>query len=182
MDMFDTILIKGCIVDRTGNPWFRVDIGVKGGRVVKIGNLSSVEARSTIDAKDFVVCPGFIDIHPHSDIELLINPRAESKVRQGVNTEVNGNCAHSPPPVTRSSINIVKRRWYGLLGDGVTWEWSTIADYLNQLEKQGTALNVATLAGHGTLIVAVMGYEKGPLNRKELEKIKALLAESLEFS
>ena len=149
--MFDIVVVKGRVVDGTGNPWLKADIGVKDGRIVKLGNLSSADSRTVIDANGLVVCPGFIDIHSHSDIELLINPRAESMIRQGITTEVNGNCAASPAPVTSSSMDLVKRRWFGLLGDEVTWDWSTMGDYLDRLENQGVALNVAELVGHGTL-------------------------------
>jgi len=93
--MFDVIVRKGRVIDGTGNPWFLADVGVKDGKILKIGNLKSEDAERVIDAEGCIVSPGFIDMHSHSDFAPLINPYMESKVRQGVTTEVIGNCGFS---------------------------------------------------------------------------------------
>ena len=95
----ELIFKNGHIVDGTGNPWFEGDVGVADGRIMKIGRLDVHEDAMVIDARGLVVSPGFIDMHSHSDGSPLINPRMESKIRQGVTTEVIGNCGISAAPL-----------------------------------------------------------------------------------
>jgi len=85
--LFDIVVKNGIVVDGTGNPWFKADVGIKDGRISDIGKLSSTKSEENLDAKGLVVAPGFIDMHAHSDFSLLINPLAESKIKQGVTTE-----------------------------------------------------------------------------------------------
>jgi N-acyl-D-amino-acid deacylase len=174
--LFDVVIKNGYLVDGTGNPWFKADIGIKIGKVLEIGDLSSEDANRIINAKGLAVCPGFIDIHSHSEYSLLVNSKAESKIRQGVTTEVNGNCGDSPAPVegiTAEAAEEVKE--YKL-----DMDWSTLGEYLDRLEKQGVALNVAQLVGHGTIRTAVMGYENRPPTREDLNKMKDLVAQAME--
>jgi len=86
--MFDIIVRNGYVVDGTGSPRFRADVGVKNGQIVEIGELGCEETKGDLEARGLMVAPGFIDMHSHSDFSLLINPRAESKIRQGITTEV----------------------------------------------------------------------------------------------
>ena len=95
--MYDLIVKNGKFVDGTGNPWCRADLAISGKRVIKIGKIDGL-ADKTIDAKELIVSPGFIDIHSHAGFTLLVNPKAESLVRQGVTTVVIGNCGHAPYP------------------------------------------------------------------------------------
>ena len=176
---FDLVIRNGFVIDGAGNPWFRADVGISGGKIAKVGRLDTVGAEKLIDARGLVVSPGFIDIHSHSDLALLINPRAESKVRQGVTTEVIGNCGGSAAPINNETVNFLKDDW-GLEAKEVAWNWSTFGEYLNQLEKQGVALNVAPLVGHGTVRIAVMGVDNRPPTPEELEKMKDLVAQSME--
>jgi len=174
--LFDVVIKNGCLVDGTGNPWFKADVGIKSGKVLKIGDLSSEDANRIIDARGLVVSPGFIDIHSHSEYSLLANSKAESKIRQGVTTEVNGNCGDSPAPIRGiSTYDKELAEEYEL-----DLDWSTLGEYLNQLERQGIALNVAMLVGHGTIRTAVMGYENRPPTREELEEMKELVALAME--
>jgi N-acyl-D-amino-acid deacylase len=175
----DLAIKNGFLVDGAGNPWFRADVGISGGKIAKVGRLDIVEAERVIDARGLVVSPGFIDIHSHSDLALLINPRAESMVRQGVTTEVVGNCGTSPAPVNKETLNFLKDDW-GLEAKELAWNWLTFGEYLSQLEKQGVALNVAALVGHGTVRVAVMGVDNRPPTPEELGKMKDLVAQSME--
>jgi len=176
---FDLVIKNGFVIDGTGNPWFRADIGISGGKIVKASRLGTVKAEKFIDAKELVVSPGFIDIHSHSDLTLLINPRAESKIRQGVTTEVIGNCGSSPAPIKKKTVNFLKDDW-GFEAKEVAWNWSTFREYLDQMEKQGVALNVASLVGHGTVRIATMGVDNRPPNPQELEEMKHLVAHSME--
>jgi len=171
--LFDVIVNNGYLVDGTGNPWYKTDIGVKRGKVWEIGDLSSEDANRIVDAWGLVVCPGFIDIHSHSEYSLLVNPKAESKIRQGVTTEVNGNCGDSPAPI--EGIAAEEAEEYKLDID-----WSTLGEYLDRLERQGIALNVAQLVGHGTIRTAVMGHANRKPTSKELDRMKGLVAQAME--
>ncbi len=174
--MFDVVVKNGRLLDGTGNPWFKADIGIKNGKVLEIGDLSSEDANRIIVAKGLVVCPGFIDMHSHSEYSLLANSKAESKIRQGVTTEVNGNCGDSPTPIEGITAEAAEEaKEYKIDTD-----WSTLGEYLDRLEKQGIALNVAQLVGHGTVRTAVMGHEKRPPTREELNEMKELVAQAME--
>ena len=109
MAAFDTIIRGGAIVDGTGGPTRVADLGLAAGRVAAIGDLAAAEAPTTIDATGKIVAPGFIDIHTHSDLAHLIDPRAESQIRQGVTTEAIGQCGTSLAPCTADSRPAVFR-------------------------------------------------------------------------
>ncbi len=156
---FDLIIKKGRVIDGTGNPWFVADIGIKDGKIVKIGNLATAMGEKAIDAGGLVVSPGFIDIHNHSDNELLTNPKAENYIRQGVTTLFIGQCGSSTVPRD---------------------EWPTFGKYFGQLEKQGIATNVAALVGHGQIRSYVIGRENRKPTPEELEKMKAIIAKAIE--
>jgi N-acyl-D-amino-acid deacylase len=177
--VFDLVIRNSFVIDGAGNPWFRADVGISDGRIAKVGRLDTMEAERVIDAGGLIVSPGFIDIHSHSDLTLLINPRAESKIRQGATTEVIGNCGSSSAPTNKETVNFLKDDW-GLEAKEVAWNWSTFGEYLDQVEKQGVALNVASLVGHGTVRIAVMEVDKRSPTAKELEKMKRLVAQSME--
>lgn len=176
--MFDLLIKNGFVVDGAGNPWFKADIGVLNGKIVEIGTSIDAKAERVLDAKGLIVSPGFIDIHTHSDLTLLIDPYAESKIRQGVTTEVVGNCGMSAAPVNKRTLNLLKGQW-GSAAEKVKWNWTTFDDYLNQLEH-GISVNVASFVGHGTVRTAVIGVENRGPTEKELEEMKRLVAESME--
>jgi N-acyl-D-amino-acid deacylase len=175
----ETIIKNGLVVNGTGNPWFKADVGISQCKIAQVGNLGYVKAEKIIDAKGLVVSPGFIDIHTHSDLSLLINPRAESKIRQGVTTEVVGNCGTSPAPVGKENLQLLKDEW-GDEAKAVKWNWSSFGDYLHCMEEQGVSLNVAALVGHGAVRTAVVGVESRAPTGKELADMKALVAQSME--
>ena len=175
---FLDILIKnGKIFDGAGNPWFKADIGVDDGKITNIGDLSSAHADRVIDASGLVVCPGFIDIHSHSDFFLITNPTMDAKVRQGVTTELNGNCGISPAP-------LIGPRWplLSMLMEqaGLKPSWSTIKQYFDILEERCHATNTATLIGYGNVRVAVMGTDSREPTDRELGVMKALVAQGME--
>ncbi|MFQ6076772.1 MAG: amidohydrolase family protein [Candidatus Bathyarchaeia archaeon] len=176
---FDILIKNGRIVDGTGNPWFRADVAIKDGRITKIGRQNSPPADRVLDAKALVVSPGFIDMHTHSDYPLLLNPKAESSVRQGVTTEVLGNCGYSCAPVSEATKELLEGNLLAYIPE-VAIDWHTIGEYLDRLEERGIAHNAATLVGHGTLRIAVMGLNSRLPNKEELEEMKALVAESME--
>jgi len=176
--VFDIVIENALLIDGTGNPWFKADLGISKGKIVEIGRLSNVKAERVINACGLVVSPGFIDIHTHSDLALLINPRAESKIRQGVTTEVIGNCGIGAAPTRKETLNLLKDKW-GLEAKAVKWNWTSLGDYLKGLEKQGVSLNVASFVGHGTVRTAVIGDENRSPTNREMKTMKTLVAESM---
>lgn len=178
--MFDVIICNGRIVDGSGNPWFLGDVGVKDGKILKIGDLRSGDAKRIIDASGCVVSPGFIDMHSHSDFSPLINPYMESKVRQGVTTEVVGNCGFSAAPLDDFlRVDILKTS--PLLREaGVELDWSTMGGYMRKVEGTGVSLNLAPLVGHGSVRSLVLQFEKRKPTEGELEEMKDVLAQVME--
>ena len=178
--MYDIIIKGGRILDGTGNPWFYGDIGIKNGKILRIGKLRSDTAEEVIDARGCIVSPGFIDMHSHSDFVPLINPYMESKVRQGITTEVIGNCGFSAAPLNDFLREQILETSPMLREANLKLEWESMAEYIETVQQNGVSLNLAPLVGHGTLRAFVMGYEKRKPTSNELEEMKHLLAESLE--
>ncbi|MCD6530155.1 D-aminoacylase [Candidatus Bathyarchaeota archaeon] len=175
--MFDLIIKDGFVVDGTGNPWVKTDVGVKTGKIVKVGRINKAEGDRVIDASGLIVCPGFIDIHDHSEFHILANPQAESKVRQGVTTQLNGNCGSSAAPLIGEALEQARKTAEPI---GVKVDWSTLAEYNAKLERQGVAINVASLVGYNTVRLGVMGYEDRPPSEEELEEMKRIVAQAME--
>jgi len=170
--MFDVIIKKGYVIDGTGNPWIKEDLAIDDGKILRVGKLSFVKAENTIDAKGLVVSPGFIDIHSHSGFTLLANPRAESKTRQGVTTEVIGNCGFSPAPVSETAKETYKKSWpWSFMAEArLKWDWSTMREYLDRLEKRRIAVNIVPLVGHDVIRTFVMGLNNQDQPRKRLTR------------
>lgn len=151
-DEHDIIICGGTVIDGSGGPAFRADVGIRGGRISAIGDLAGEKSIRRVDAQQRIVAPGFIDSHCHSDLSLLVKPDAQSKSRQGVTTEIIGNCGWSAFPVNPTTVDLYKKTSKPIFGDpDVAWEWHGLAEYFGKIEHQGTAVNVATLVGHGDL-------------------------------
>jgi len=178
--MFDLIVRNGRIVDGAGNPWFLADVGVEDGRISKIGDLKSEEAERVIDAQGSTVSPGFIDMHSHSDFAPLINPYMESKVRQGVTTEVIGNCGSSAAPINDFLRKEILEMSPTLREANVKLDWSTMDEYMQRVEQNGVSLNIAPLVGHGNVRGSVLQFERRKPTGKELEDMKRILARAME--
>jgi N-acyl-D-amino-acid deacylase len=168
----DLVIHDGLVVDGSGRPAYKGDLGVSEGRIVEIGSLDSGEATELINASGFAVTPGFIDMHSHSDFVLLVNPKAESKVRQGVTTEVVGNCGGSAAPILGLARDLEIIRYQTRYGINIDWE--SFGEYLSRLDG-GVAVNVASLVGHGTVRKCVMDLEERAPSQDELEEMKDLV-------
>ena len=177
----DLVLANGRILDGCGNPWFWGDLAIQQGRIVEMAPAGTLQGTQTIDVAGRFVSPGFIDIHTHSDLSILVNRRAESAVRQGVTTQLIGNCGMSPAPVGEFFLAELQRYW-GPISDQpeVTWEWRDFNGYLKSLQTGGLAINIASLAGHGALRIAVAGPDEYDPTLYDLDVMKALLAEAMQ--
>src|SRR6185503_238414 len=123
------------------------------GRIAALGDLAQAEGARRLDAHGRAISPGFIDMHAHSDLSLLVQPTGDSKLQQGVTTEVNGNCGFSPAPLSDVSAETVMRL-HGFFGSYVGklgWQWRSPAEYVERLEARGLSHNVVLLVGHGTV-------------------------------
>lgn len=180
--MLDIIVRGGKVVDGTGNPWFKADIGIKDGKIVELGRLEKEKADTVIDAQGKVVSPGFIDMHSHSDLTIFINPKLESTIHQGITTLVVGNCGISLAPINKKHKPLLEKYIEPFLPPGVSIKlrWSTFEDYLRQEDKCDLTSNVAHLVGHGTVRIAVMGFQDRTPKDVELEHMKYLVAEAME--
>jgi len=172
------LIIKGCrVVDGTGKPAFTAEVGVSRDRVVLIRESIEQEARRTIQAAGLCLAPGFIDPHTHSDVTLLVDRKAESKIRQGVTTEIIGNCGSSPAPQIGSSREEALAEAKPL---GLEISWTDMSGYIECLVTPGVAVNVVPLVGHNTARGAVMGFgdlQPTPAQQAEMER---LVAESIQ--
>ena len=177
---YDLLIKNGNIIDVTDNsdfyvPWKRMDIGIKDEKIVKVGDLELSDAEKVIDATGLAVSPGFIDIHSHSDTYLLANPKAESKIRQGVTTEVIGNCGLSAAPLG-GEYEPAK----SILGDVVKTDWITMSDYLTKLKDKGSSVNVVPLVGHNNIKGLVTNYSDKLPTVAELDKMKETLQDAFD--
>lgn len=175
---FDLIIRGGYVLDGSGGEAFEADIGISGNYIKEIGQILSVRGNSVIEAKDLVVCPGFIDAHEHTDVGLLVNPKAESSIRQGITTLVSGNCGYSPFPVAEEIYEESKENLKELFQLDLTWR--DINGFFSRLEEKGIALNYSTLVGQGAIRGAAMGFNDRPPSQEELEKMKRMVAENIE--
>ncbi len=177
--MLDLKIEGGTVVDGTGAAGGRTDVGVRDEVIVALGDLSRESAGRTLTAAGKIVAPGFIDMHSHSDWRLWANRRAESKIRQGVTTEVVGNCGFSPAPA--SAEHLEDLRGFALyVPRGMDFRWRSFAEYLDAFDAEGTALNVVQLVGHGALRIAAMGFARRAPEGSELAHMQKLLTEAMD--
>jgi len=175
--MLDILIKNGVVVDGTGKPAFKADVGIAAGRIAVVAETVEQEAKRTIRAQGLTLAPGFIDPHTHSDLTLLANPRAESKIRQGVTTEVVGNCGGSPAPLLGAAVEEARAEAKSL---GLDVTWASMAEYLERLRKPGTAVNVVPLVGHNTVRGAVLGFDDVQPTPGQQAEMEWLVAETME--
>ena len=155
-------------------------MGVAGGRIAAVGDLAGQEAALRIDASGSVVVPGFIDAHSHSDVCMLEDPGGESKVHQGVTTEVTGNCAYSPFPSGDAGPAALRRALGSILRGTVEWDWTTLDEWADRVESSGVSINIAPLVGHHALRISVGAVDDRPPTPDELSGMRRLAAEAVE--
>jgi N-acyl-D-amino-acid deacylase len=174
---FDVLIAGGRVVDGTGAPWFRGDVGVKGDRIMAIGDLSGKTAARTIDAAGKVVAPGFIDLLGQSEMNLLVDSRAASKVLMGVTTEVTGE-GDSIAPVNDTMIRLQRETWDHF---GITQDFHTLAEYFARLETRNRpTINLGTFVGAGSIRSYVLGTNNTPAGPAELDAMKKLVAQAMQ--
>jgi len=172
---FDIRIINGQVIDGTGRERYRADVGIRGDRVVEIGDLSKKSSAITIDAKGQVVTPGFIDLLGHSEGSVLIDPHLEGKIRQGVTTEVTGE-GHSPGPLDDAMTAEMNRtRPPGF----PEVSWRTLADFMKVAEKRGSAINFAFYIGAANPREIVIGGADRPPTAAELQRMTSIVDESM---
>lgn len=174
---FDLVLSGGTIVDGTGAPVFTADLGLRGGRIAALGAIAPEQGRRALDVSRFHVCPGFIDIHTHSDGGILRYPTADSRVRQGVTTELTGHCGSSAAPLAGLPAERRRAAWRE---NGIDATWSDVASYLDTLERTGIAINQALLVGQGTLRDNAVGLVDRPLTPDEMTAVLRAVEEGIE--
>ncbi len=176
------ILIKnGLIVDGGLNKPFTGDVLIEGDRIKKIGKIEE-DAERIIDAKDRVVCPGFIDTHSHSDLYVLVNPYNEIKIRQGVTTEILGQDGISMAPLPKEHISPWRKinSLFNGDSDDIDWEYETTGDYLNMMEKKGVGLNQSYLVPHGNIRLEAIGLENKKASLEDIEKMCEITRREME--
>jgi N-acyl-D-aspartate/D-glutamate deacylase len=174
---YDVVVVNGKVVDGSGNPWFYADVAIKGGKIIKIGKIDPSSGRRVIDAKGMVVTPGFIDLHTHTDMTVLADGNAESKVRQGVTLDVIGESSTVAPLSGKALEEYkedAKRR------AGVDVDWTTLAGYFRRLNKKGSSINIASSVSPQQIRKVVIGFEDRPATAAEIDKMTKLVAQAME--
>lgn len=188
--MLDYLIIGATVVDGTGSPARRADIGIRNGRIVAITEPGSLDEESTVtlDATGLVVCPGFVDMHTHYDAQLFWDPFAAPSHIHGVTSVIGGNCSFSIAPVHQDDADYIRRMLAKVEGmplsaleQGVPWTWSTFGEFLDALEGS-IAVNAGFMVGHSALRRFVLGADANfrAANDQELNVMRDVLGESLQ--
>ena len=169
---YDVLITGGSVLNGEGTPAVQADVGIRGGRIAAIGDLQAATAPRRIDASGLTVAPGFIDMHNHSDYTILVEPRSESMIRQGVTTMVLGESRSAGP--IKAGADEARAR-----ADGVTVDWTTLGGYFAKLEKQHMSTNIASYVGEEQVWTYVKGYGQSPATPAELDEMKRLIAQAM---
>ncbi len=173
---YDLVIENGRIVDGTGTPWVRGDVGIRGGRIAAVGHLAGAPAARRIDAADRVVAPGFVDMLGQSELTILVDPRLPSKIFQGITTEVTGEGGSAAP----LDDAIIAADLVGYQHLGITPDWRTLGEYFARLERQKIGINLATYVGATQVRRMVLGDADRAPSAAELDRMRALVAAAME--
>ncbi|UCE06871.1 MAG: D-aminoacylase [bacterium] len=177
-NQFNIVIKNGMVLDGSGSQAIRKDLGIIGTKIVAIDDLSTATSDQIIDADGLIIAPGFIDIHTHTDIELIVNPMAESKICQGVTTEVAGNCGASPFPLNDEDFSEMDKNVLESYDLHITWK--DINGFLQVLNEKKISINYATFTGHGRLRSYIIGKNDIQPTPEQLERMKQSLVQSME--
>jgi N-acyl-D-aspartate/D-glutamate deacylase len=187
--MLDILIKNTCVVDGTGNPWYRAEVGIKDGRIALISHCIEQAAARVIDAGGMVTCPGFIDVHTHSDRTALVHRTAASSVHQGVTTEGVGQCGMSPYPLSDAVRHLARKMMAEMShvkpSEHPAVDWTDLEGWRSAVNDNGISINLAPYVGHGTLRTLAMGPEgKGgeaiyPTS-EQMNTMKALLERAMD--
>ena len=178
--MFDVIIVGGAVVDGTGAPGYRADVGVTGDSIKAIGDLSHAGARRVIDATGLTVTPGFIDTHAHSDGALLMDPQHANGLRQGITTEILGQDGLSYAPLSPANYRVYRRYLSGILGDPPEdLDMSSVSAFRSHYDGK-VAINTAYCVAHGAVRLESLGFRDAPLTGDALDKARRLVREGIE--
>ncbi len=177
--MFDVLIKNGIIIDGTGEPMYRADIGINDEEISKIGELQNEKGKVEIDASGLLVCPGFIDVNNHSDTywQMFLDPSLESLIYQGITTIIGGNCGSSLAPlVNEKSIQSIQK-WVNI--DKLSFNWQKVSEFLEFVKNKNLSVNFGTLVGYGTLRRGLIQDQTDTLGSKEREIVESLLVNSM---
>jgi dihydroorotase/N-acyl-D-amino-acid deacylase len=172
---YDLIIRNGHIIDGSGSPWYAADVGIRAGRIAALGSLGNAAATRIIDAHGLVVAPGFIDMLGQSELTLLVDPRAPSKIFQGITTEITGE-GESVAPLNDTILHENQSTYvhYGIKPD-----WHDLAEYFARLERQGIGINFATYVGATSVREMVIGYSARAPSGDELHRMEQLVEQGM---
>ncbi|HYL97324.1 MAG TPA: amidohydrolase family protein, partial [Blastocatellia bacterium] len=175
-EIFDVVIMNGRIVDGTGNPWFYGSVGIRGDKIVKVGHIGASRARRRIDARGMIVAPGFVDMLGQSELSLLVDPRAQSKIFQGITTEVTGEGGSIAPlnDYTKKQIEPFLKHYK------ITADWNTLGQYFDRLQRSGTAINLATYVGAAQVRQCILHDDDRAPTAAELEQMRKLVAQAMQ--
>ena len=182
--MFDTVIKNSFVVDGTGQPGYMADIGIKGDRIVSLGETRE-KAKFSIDGHGLTLIPGIIDPHSHADLILPLPVERQAKLlhcklAQGITTTIIGNCGLGAAPIADDDTKAILRgvnAW--MTPDSVNWKWRTLGEYLTNIEENGIAINIATLIPHGPVRISAMGLRKGAPTNAEMRKMRLMIEQSM---
>src|SRR6266567_1484803 len=177
--MFNIIIKNGTILDGTGEPMYRGDIGIREGKIVEIGDLHNEHGETEIDASGKYVAPGFIDVNNHSDTywRIFLDPGLESLLYQGVTTIIGGNCGSSLAPLVNHDVIKSIQKYSDM--KKVSFNWLSMKEFLSEVEKKKLSLNFASLVGHGTLRRGLVGDEVRDISPDEMKQMKKMLTQAM---
>ena len=172
---FDLVITNGHIIDGSGSPWYSGDVGIRGGKIAAIGNLSADARARTIDAQGKVVAPGFIDMLGQSEMTILVDPRLPSKIYQGITTEITGEGGSAAP----LNDAIIRADQSGYEHYHITPDWRTFRQYFARLEKQGMGINLASYVGATQVRRMVLGDDDKQPSPEQLVQMKTLVRDAM---
>jgi N-acyl-D-amino-acid deacylase len=178
--MLDLALRNCRVLDGTGAPWFRAEVGISGDKIVRVTKRLDEEAFQSFDLEGQVLCPGFIDMHTHSDLRLFSTPEEDAKIMQGITTAVLGQDGLSVAPLSPGEIPMMKQRLVGLDGSWEEWSWNTMGEYLSAIDRAQPATNSAMLVPHGAVRASVVGWQNRPASGDEIREMVRITGRAME--